>query len=181
MAGARDARDRSLNGETQDLDITMDMMEEAAPSESEIEQAQLSVYQDAPRRVKRETPSSKTSAVQSPIMKSEHEDTVGGDLTVKVEPGRAPKLSRTTSHRVVTGPRQLFADLPDATNEAKSTFDVILDCTYAARHLGTTEQALECDCSEEWGKTSSIYQPSRDARVADTTFRYSDAIESCLW
>lgn len=137
------------------MDIAMDTTEGAAAATRQPsagmaeEQARPAFIEDAQRRVKRETPSSKQhSAAQSPAVR---EETVGGDLTVKVEPGKAPKLSRTMSHKIVTGPRQLFNDLPDSTDEATSTFDVLPDCTYGARHLGTTEQALECDCAEEWG------------------------------
>lgn len=108
---------------------------------------------DARRKSKRntETPVKSQSAVQSPIVKSEQEEVIGGDITVKLEPGKAPKLSRSQSQKIIARPPQLFAHLPDATEEAKATFDVLPDCTYAAKHLGSTDPALECDCSEEWG------------------------------
>lgn len=98
------------------------------------------------------SPMSKENGVHSPGIKTEHEETVGGDVTVKIEPGRPPKLSRSTSHKIEKRPRQLFFDYPDNTAEACSTFDILKECTYANKHLGTTEHALECDCSEEWGK-----------------------------
>jgi hypothetical protein len=139
------------------MDIAVDTSEGAAAtreSSSGIEdmQARPASNGDTPRRVKKEASSSKQpSAAQSPAVKGEREETIGGDLSIKLEPGKAPKLSRTMSQKVITGPRQLFNDLPDSTDEATSTFDVLPDCTYGARHLGTTEQALECDCIEEWG------------------------------
>jgi hypothetical protein len=139
------------------MDIAVDTTEGAAAtreSSSAIEdmQARSASNGDTPRRVKKEVPSLKQpSAAHSPAVKGEREETIGGDLSIKLEPGKAPKLSRTMSQKVITGPRQLYNDLPDSTDEATSTFDVLPDCTYGARHLGTTEQALECDCVEEWG------------------------------
>lgn len=103
-------------------------------------------------------PSSSQSLVKmehngrSPPIKPEHEEVIGGDITLKVEPGKAPKLARTTSQKVIARPPPLFTDEPDKTAEATSVFEVIRDCTYQAKYLGTTEHdALECDCSEEWG------------------------------
>jgi histone-lysine N-methyltransferase SETD2 len=81
-----------------------------------------------------------------------HEEVLGGEITLKMEPGKAPKLSRTASHKVVSRPPPLYLDLPDSTAEAKDTFEVLKECAYANKTIGTTEHALECDCSEEWGK-----------------------------
>ena len=81
------------------------------------------------------------------------EEVLGGEITLKMEPGKAPKLSRTASHKIVSRPPTLYHDLPDSTAEAKDTFSVLPECTYANKNIGTTEHALECDCSEEWGKS----------------------------
>ncbi|KAJ9666107.1 histone methyltransferase set2 [Coniosporium apollinis] len=97
--------------------------------------------------VKMESPS------QSPV-KGEREEVVGGDVTLKLEPGKAPKLSRTTSQRIIARPPPLFLDWEDKTEEATSTFQVLPDCVYAAKYLGSTEPALECDCAEEWDSVS---------------------------
>ena len=96
------------------------------------------------------------SPSHSPSEKSEHEEVIGGDITLKMEPGKALKLSRTASQKIVARPPRLFLDAPDATAEATATFQVITDCIYSAKHMGSTEHALECDCAEEWGR-SSIY------------------------
>ena len=98
-----------------------------------------------------ESPRTSVSNAQSPAVKSEQEEVVGGEITLKVEPGKAPKLARSTSKKIVTRAPQLFSHLPDSTAEATSTFDILSDCNYAAKYLGYTEPALECDCSEEWG------------------------------
>lgn len=80
------------------------------------------------------------------------EQKVGGDITVKLEPGKPPKLSRSSSQKVISRPPQLFNHLPDSLEEACSTFEVIDECIYSNKYMGYTEHAMECDCSEEWGK-----------------------------
>lgn len=103
------------------------------------------------------------SRTQSPAVKHESdtaspsstkEETVGGDITLKMEPGKAPKLSRTASQKVISRPPPLYLDLPDSTDEAKETFSVLYECTYANKHIGTTDPALECDCQEEYDVAS---------------------------
>lgn len=96
------------------------------------------------------------SQSQSPVKKDEdsddHEEKVGGGITVKLEPGQPPKLARSSSEKVVPRPPKLFLDLPDSTAEAKSTFELMESCTYANKYMGYTEHAMECDCAEEWRK-----------------------------
>lgn len=96
----------------------------------------------------------------SPTPKSEdeeHEEFIGGDITVTVEPGKAPKLLRKSSQKVITRPAQLFDDLEDSTEEALSVFQVIKDCIYGSKYMGYSEHdALDCDCSEEWSKFTSV-------------------------
>lgn len=95
------------------------------------------------------------SEASSPIEKDEDEqpeEKVAGSITLKLEPGHPPKLSRTASQKVVPRPAPLFNHLPDSTAEATSTFQLIDDCTYASKYMGYTEHAMECDCTEEWGK-----------------------------
>jgi hypothetical protein len=86
--------------------------------------------------------------------KSEDEELVGGEVTLKQEPGKPPKLSRTTSRKVERRPPPMFNDYKDSTSEATSTFQVITECSYANKSLGSTDPALECDCAEEWGKSA---------------------------
>ncbi len=85
---------------------------------------------------------------------AETEQTIGADISVKREPGQPLKLARTSSQKVMTRPTRLFDNLPDMAADAKNTFQVISQCIYAAKYLGTTEHAMECDCAEEWSKTS---------------------------
>lgn len=84
----------------------------------------------------------------------DEKESIGGEISVKVEPGKPPKLTRTTSQKVVARAPQLFNHLPDATDEATSSFSLLDACTYANKYMGYTEHAMECDCSEEWGKSS---------------------------
>jgi hypothetical protein len=94
------------------------------------------------------------SSAPSPVTgKDEHEDIIEGDVTLKMEPGQAPKLLRSTSQKSVVRPPKLFDHLPSATSKATELFEVIQDCIYAAKYLGSSDHdGLECDCVEEWGK-----------------------------
>ena len=111
----------------------------------------LSVKHEVKSRSNSQSPIKSQSAAHSPQVKSDDEETIGGEITVKVEPGQAPKLSRKSSQKVVQRPPQLFLDHEDKTEEATSAFEVITDCTYANKYIGTTDHALECECQEEWG------------------------------
>lgn len=107
-----------------------------------------------------QTPSRNQSTSQTPTSEdAEDEETIGGDITVTVEPGKAPKLSRKSSQKVIPRPPPLFNDLPDATEEAASVFQVIKDCIYGAKHMGASDHdALDCDCPEEYSKSTNTLQ-----------------------
>lgn len=82
-----------------------------------------------------------------------HEEVVGGDVTLKLEPGQPPKLARSSSHKVMTGPAQLYTDEPDRTEEARRTFEVLSECSYSSKYIGSSSHDyMECDCTEEWGE-----------------------------
>ncbi|KAF2791467.1 hypothetical protein K505DRAFT_248908 [Melanomma pulvis-pyrius CBS 109.77] len=101
------------------------------------------------------------STVSSPE-DAEHEEVVGGEITLKMEPGKAPKLSRTASQKVISRAPRLFLDLPDSTEDAKTTFTVLSECTYGNKSLGNTEHALECDCTEEWDAIARVNRACGD-------------------
>jgi histone-lysine N-methyltransferase SETD2 len=102
-----------------------------------------------------------SSRTQSPIKHESQphtpngrmESVVGGDIIVTLEPGNAPKLARSSSQKIISRPPPLFTDEPDMYEEATSTFEIIQDCIYAAKWLGSTEHAMDCDCREEFGNT----------------------------
>lgn len=110
-------------------------------------------------RTKSQSPDKPDASESSSPGDSAHEEVVGGEITLKMEPGKAPKLSRTASHKIVARPPPLYFDHPDVTNEAKDSFVVLPECTYANRSLGTTDHALECECSEEWGRSTRLRCP----------------------
>ncbi|TQW00458.1 SET and WW domain-containing protein [Cordyceps javanica] len=63
-----------------------------------------------------------------------------------------PRLSRKSSRKATpTREPTLFDNLPNMTSEACKSFQVIPDCLYGSKHLGSTENdAFDCDCREEW-------------------------------
>ncbi|KAL8848848.1 MAG: hypothetical protein Q9221_006144 [Calogaya cf. arnoldii] len=91
-----------------------------------------------------------TSAQSSATSTPKHEESVPGTVTVKQEPGQAPKLTRTTSQKVVPRIPPLYHDYPSKTDEAQRGFVVIQACNYQSKAIGVTEHAMDCDCAEEW-------------------------------
>lgn len=77
---------------------------------------------------------------------------LGGETAVKLEPAHQPKLARMASHKAPLRPVKLFDAYADKTEESKGTFQVIGACIYSSKQIGSTEQAMECDCAEEWSK-----------------------------
>lgn len=124
-----------------------------------------------PTRSRPSTPAAQTPPSESPrpkddagpVLKSEDEvvgeEIVGGDVTVTVEPGKAPKLLRKSGQKVAARPPTLFHDLPDATEEATKVFQRIKDCIYGSKGMGSSEHdALDCDCAEEWSEYPRLPQ-----------------------
>ena len=114
------------------------------------------------------------------------EEVVGGEITVKMEPGQPTKLARSTSQKVTSRPPPLFDHSPDATDEAKSSFMVMESCTYSNKYLGYTEHAMECDCNEEWGKslrfTTCMKREVMKLHAKRSLYsRSCRRQESCLW
>ena len=113
------------------------------------------------------TPSSREprmkSSSQSPVkngrntegstpIENDHE-IVGGEVTVSTEPGKPPKLSRSTTQKIKTRPPPLFKHVENKTEEARSQFESLKECNYCNRYIGSTEHgSMDCDCVEEWGK-----------------------------
>jgi histone-lysine N-methyltransferase SETD2 len=62
-----------------------------------------------------------------------------------------PRLSRRSSQKPVEPEPRLFNHLPDVTEESCKSFQVIRDCLYGSKNLGSTDNdALDCDCAEEF-------------------------------
>lgn len=101
-----------------------------------------------------QSPFQRGSASQTPKSEDDgEEETIGGGITVTVEPGKTPKLSRKSSQKVISRPPTLYSDFPDSTEEASTVFQLIKDCIYGSKHMGSSEHdALDCDCSEQWSE-----------------------------
>ncbi|KAI9890894.1 MAG: histone methyltransferase set2 [Vezdaea aestivalis] len=90
-------------------------------------------------------------------MASPVSEVVGATVTVKQEPGKAPKLSRTASKKITARPAPLFDHLEDSTGLATSSFQVITDCVYGSKNMGSSEHdALDCDCTENWNGAKNL-------------------------
>lgn len=169
-------------------DDTRDNKTEAVDAALEDMKIEESVHEDTPHandsfkngHSRSPTPGDVKSAPRSPAKKHNSEDTpksegdddadtIGGDITVTVEPGKAPKLSRKSSQKIVARPATLFLDLPDVKAEATQIFQCIKDCIYGSKYMGSSDHdALDCDCVEEW---SECWISSRFPVVALTHFR----------
>ena len=123
---------------------------------------------------------SSTNGLDDPLAK--HEEVVGGEVMLKVEPGQPPKLSRSTSRKMLAGPVQLFGDEPDRTDEARSTFQVISACSYSSKYIGGSkvEEDLECDCSEEWGMAFYPKAAEHFLVYADSYYRQREQSQPSL-
>lgn len=94
------------------------------------------------------------------MTESAHREVVDQDEIVNLEPSLPPKLSRMASLKVLPKPITLFDAYANKTEESKSNFQVIEACIYSSKQIGSTEQAMECDCAEEWGKTTMMRAPA---------------------
>lgn len=64
---------------------------------------------------------------------------------------RPARLSRKSSQKPPAREVPLYSHLPGVTEESCTTFQVIPDCLYGSRNLGSTDNdSLDCDCREEW-------------------------------
>ncbi|KAI5459873.1 hypothetical protein BGZ63DRAFT_359398 [Mariannaea sp. PMI_226] len=65
---------------------------------------------------------------------------------------KAPSLSRKVSQKLAAKREPvLFSHLPNVTAESCSAFQLIPDCLYGSKHLGSTDNdALDCECREDW-------------------------------
>jgi histone-lysine N-methyltransferase SETD2 len=104
------------------------------------------------RRSESSTPAG--SHINSRASSVSHDDVkAGSDSASTPSNSSAPRLSRKASQKNVKLTARVFDHLPDATTESCLTFQVINDCLYGSKHMGSSEHdALDCDCTEEWRK-----------------------------
>lgn len=121
--------------------------------------------------------------MQSPSTGSEmHEKVVGGEVTVKLEPGHPPKLARSSSHKVISKPTPLFHDHPSKTEESKHTFQVLDQCSYTSKYIGSTEHgSMDCDCTEEWGKPALHTCNSPHTGILNVQYRWLYEDQFSMW
>lgn len=77
-----------------------------------------------------------------------------------------PRSTRKSSHKTVEPEYQLFDHLPNVTDDSCKGFQVIRDCLYGSKHLGSTDHdALDCDCADEWRTFVFFLSPSFSFRA----------------
>ncbi|KAH8169669.1 SRI (Set2 rpb1 interacting) domain-containing protein [Sarocladium implicatum] len=65
--------------------------------------------------------------------------------------GKGLKLSRKSSSKTPTRTAPLYDNLPNVTSKACEAFQVIPDCLYGSKNLGSTDNdSFDCECREEW-------------------------------
>lgn len=78
-----------------------------------------------------------------------------GTLTPNTPQTLSSRPSRKQSQMAPPSQPLLFDALPDMTSEAIKTFQVIPDCLYGSRGMGSTDnEILDCDCKEDWREYS---------------------------
>ncbi|EGR45981.1 uncharacterized protein TRIREDRAFT_80732 [Trichoderma reesei QM6a] len=135
-------------------------MEDEENTTSRMEQVKLEdgvepgAHSDAPATASTATPKLQSSEAPSPASldgsksQSESVGTPNSTTAVATKPAR---LSRKLSQKPVAREVPLYSHLPDVTAESCATFQVIPDCLYGSKNLGSTDSdALDCDCREEW-------------------------------
>lgn len=107
--------------------------------------------------------SSRSVPVISPNNNNNHEgnSASAADDAPTPETAPPPKMSRKSSSKMAArSPPQLFNHLPDATAEACSTFQVITDCLYGSKNMGSSDHdAFDCDCAEDWRESTPLPSP----------------------
>lgn len=97
-------------------------------------------------------PNGTKTASSSPLSPSPDDQKTPSDGASSTDAAEARKLSRKPQKAAAMAPK-LFGDLPDVTDEACTVFQVINDCLYGSKNMGSTDNdSLDCDCSEEWRK-----------------------------
>jgi hypothetical protein len=78
------------------------------------------------------------------------------ESTTTLENASGIKSSRKASRKTGSRTAPLFDHLPDATEDSLEHFQIIHDCLYGSRNIGSSDNdALDCDCAEEWRKSTA--------------------------
>lgn len=67
---------------------------------------------------------------------------------------QVPKSLRKSTQNLPPHSTPLLQHLPDVFDEAISVFQVIKECIYGSKYMGSSgdHDALDCDCSEQWSE-----------------------------
>jgi [histone H3]-lysine36 N-trimethyltransferase len=66
---------------------------------------------------------------------------------------KPPTLTRKASRKIMAPEPRLYGDFPNVTAASCEAFQVIRDCLYGSKHMGSTDNdAFDCDCRDEWRK-----------------------------
>lgn len=139
---------------------TVEGMGEDERMPAAIEGMKLDEEGDGGRPVKKEqrggSESPNGTATTPPLSDtSPDESKPASDSSSSPDAVQASKLPRKASQKPAGMAVKLFDQLPDATEEACTHFQVINDCLYGSKHMGSTDiDALDCDCNEEWRRFS---------------------------
>ncbi|KAI1005801.1 Histone-lysine N-methyltransferase, H3 lysine-36 specific [Podosphaera aphanis] len=86
------------------------------------------------------------------VPKSEAKNVLMDDDTDSDVPETKSKNRQKSTQNISLNNELLFNDLPDVLEEATSVFQVIEECIYGSKYMGSSgdHDALDCDCSEQW-------------------------------
>ncbi|CCU76026.1 histone-lysine N-methyltransferase [Blumeria hordei DH14] len=93
----------------------------------------------------------KISSVSQDSSSEDKNITVDSNPTNAV-PKNAPTSSQIFGQKITQSEVTLLNDLPDVFDEAVSVFQVIKECIYGSKYMGSSgdHDTLDCDCSEQW-------------------------------
>lgn len=94
------------------------------------------------------------ATVTSRTVRSEEKEIQMGDSTGTNMSENIAKVLRKPTQKTPVPIAALFLDLPDVLDEAVSVFQVIKECIYGSKYMGSSgdHDALDCDCTEQWSK-----------------------------
>lgn len=97
------------------------------------------------------TPNDSHDGSQSPALSQEGVKSRSGSAETPSST-KAAALSRKASQKLAAKREHvLYSQLPDVTAESRKAFQLIPDCLYGSKHLGSTDNdALDCDCRDDW-------------------------------
>lgn len=73
------------------------------------------------------------------------------DTATPETPQAVPSRSRKQTKNIVIKHAAVYSHLPDATEESCNSFQVINECLYGSKYMGSSDtDTLDCECAEDW-------------------------------